>query len=71
MALRIERTDRADQMRYRTAVKTGRTAAMQTQQEEPVLAHGAFSRYVAMVDTLSAGYVRPLRVRVPVPRKLS
>jgi len=48
-------------MRYRTAVKTGRTAAMQALALRP----GSFVRYAAMVEQLSAGYVRPLPRRLP------
>ena len=52
-------------MRYRTAVKTGRTAAMQAEALRP----GSFVRYATMVDNLSAGYVRPLVLRrLPGPR---
>ncbi|HEX6318919.1 MAG TPA: hypothetical protein VFZ84_08585 [Burkholderiales bacterium] len=54
-------------MRHRTAVKTGRTAAMQADG----LAPRAFSNYVAMVDRLSAGYFRPMRRRQPSPKRLS
>lgn len=46
-------------MRYRTAVKTGRTAALQAL----ALRRGSFGDYVAMVERLSAGYLRPLRRR--------
>jgi len=46
-------------MRYRTAVKTGRTAAMQTRG----LRTGSFVHYAAMVDRLCAGYIRPLALR--------
>jgi hypothetical protein len=48
-------------MRYRTAVKTGRTAAMQADALHP----GSFVRYAAMVERLAAGYVRPLVRRLP------
>lgn len=43
-------------MRHRTALKTGRTAA-------DALRPRAFTDYAAMVDRLSAGYFRPLRLR--------
>jgi hypothetical protein len=48
------------QMRHRTALKTGRSAEMQASALRP----GSFPRYVAMVDQLSTGYVRPLRLRL-------
>jgi hypothetical protein len=51
-------------MRYRTAVKTGRTAALQAQ----ALRRGSFNDYVAMVERLSASEVRPLRLRAVPPR---
>lgn len=51
-------------MRYRTAVKTGRTAAMQAVGRRP----GSFVRYAAMVERLSAGFVRPLVLRQRAPR---
>ena len=51
-------------MRYRTAVKTGRTAAMQAVDRRP----GSFVRYAAMVERLSAGFVRPLVLRQRAPR---
>ena len=54
-------------MRYRTAVKTGRTAAMQAQ----ALARGSFPDYVAMVDRLCAGYYRPRGLRVLALRRAS
>ncbi len=46
-------------MKQRTAEKTGRTAAMQAD----ALRRSAFTDYVSMVDRLSAGYSRPLRLR--------
>ena len=52
------------QMRYRTAVKTGRTAAMQAVGRRP----GSFARYTAMVERLSAGFVRPLVLRQRGPK---
>jgi fumarate hydratase class II len=52
-------------MRYRTAVKTGRTAVMQAL----ALRRGSFSDYVAMVEHLSAGFLRPLQRRVSPPRR--
>jgi hypothetical protein len=54
-------------MKHRTAVKTGRTAALQVQQLR--MREGSFSRYTAMVERLSAGYVRPLGVRAPAARR--
>jgi len=51
-------------MRYRTAVKTGRTAPMQTE----ALSRGSFVRYSAMVQGFSAGYIRPLVLRLPAPK---
>ena len=51
-------------MRYRTAVKTGRTAAMQVE----ALRRGSFVTYAGMVERLSAGYIRPLVLRFPAPR---
>ena len=51
-------------MRYRTAVKTGRTAAMQAED----LSRGSFVRYSAMVEHSSAGYLRPLVLRLPAPK---
>jgi hypothetical protein len=51
-------------MRYRTAVKTGRTAAMQAE----ALSRGSFARYSAMVVRLSSGYIRPLLQRLPGPK---
>jgi len=54
-------------VRHRTAVKTGRTAAMQA----AALVPRAFTDYVAMVDRLSAGNFRPLRRRQPPPKRLS
>jgi hypothetical protein len=53
------------QMRYRTAVKTGRTAALQADGLRP----GSFVRYVAMVERLSAGYIRPLVLRHRAPKR--
>lgn len=52
-------------MRYRTAVKTGHTAAIQLDD----LRSGSFVRYAAMVERLSAGYVRPLARRLPAPAR--
>ena len=52
------------QMRYRTAVKTGRTAALQAVGRRP----GSFARYAAMVERLSAGFVRPLVLRQRGPK---
>lgn len=46
-------------MKHRTALKTGRTAAMQAAALPP----RAFTDYAAMVERLSAGYFRPLRLR--------
>lgn len=46
-------------MRHRTAVKTGRTAAMQAQ----ALTRGSFGDYVAMVERLAAHRARPRAVR--------
>jgi hypothetical protein len=51
-------------MRYRTALKTGRTAAMQ----EPALSRPSFVHYATMVERLSAGYIRPLVRRFPAPK---
>jgi hypothetical protein len=45
-------------------MKTGRTAAMQSDSLRP----RAFTDYAAMVDRLSAGYFRPLRLRHAVPK---
>jgi len=52
-------------VRHRTALKTGRTAAMQA----AALAPRAFTDYVAMVERLSAGY-RPLHRRPLAPKRL-
>jgi len=51
-------------MRYRTALKTGRTAAMQAE----ALRAGSFVRYTTMVQRFSAGYIRPLALRLPAHR---
>jgi hypothetical protein len=51
-------------MRHRTALKTGRTAAQQVY----MLHTRAFTDYVAMVDRLSAGYLRPLARRQAMHR---
>ena len=51
-------------MRYRTAVKTGRTADMQAVGRRS----GSFARYAAMVERLSAGFVRPLVLRQRGPK---
>jgi hypothetical protein len=47
-------------MSYRTAVKTDHTAG----QPRAALAQGSIARYTAMVEQLSAGYVRPLLQRL-------
>lgn len=47
-------------MRYRTAVKTGRSAAMQAD----ALSRRSFSAYVEMAQRLASGYVRPLNQRL-------
>jgi hypothetical protein len=52
-------------MKYRTAFN-GCTAAMQVQQLRS--REGSFTRYAAMVERLSSGYVRPLPERLPAPR---
>jgi hypothetical protein len=52
-------------MRHRTALKTGRTAAAQSDALRP----RAFADYAAMVDRLSAGYFRPLHLRQTVAPK--
>jgi hypothetical protein len=52
------------QMKYRTAVKTGRTAAMQADGLRP----GSFVSYAAMVERLSLGYIRPLVLRHRAPK---
>jgi hypothetical protein len=52
-------------MRYRTAVKTGRTAAQQLE----ALPSGSFVRYAAMVERFSAVHVRRLVRRQPPPRR--
>jgi hypothetical protein len=44
-------------MRYRTAVKTLRTAAVL---QAPAPSRGSFRDYAAMVERLPAGYLRPL-----------
>jgi hypothetical protein len=46
-------------MKHRTAMKTGRTAAQQSDALPP----RAFTDYVTMVERFSAGYFRPLRLR--------
>ncbi len=46
-------------MRHRTAVKTGRTAAIQAQ----ALTRGSFGDYVAMVERLAARSTRASAVR--------
>lgn len=51
-------------MRHRTAVKTRRTAAMQAD----ALSRRSFVNYTAMVEHLSAGYIRPLVLRLPAPK---
>jgi hypothetical protein len=48
-------------------MKTGRTAA----QQSFALSHRAFTDYAAMVDRLSAGYMRPLFRRMSAPRNAS
>ena len=47
-------------MKHRTAVKTGRTAAMQAAALQP----RPFTDYAAMVDRLSSGFLRPLTRRM-------
>ena len=51
-------------MRHRTLVKTGRIAAMQAE----ALSRPSFIHYTAMVERLSAGYIRPLVLRLPAPK---
>jgi hypothetical protein len=51
-------------MRHRTLVKTGRIAALQAE----ALSRHSFTHYTAMVERLSAGYIRPLVRRVPAPK---
>ncbi len=53
-------------MRHRTAFKTGRTAAMQSDG----LAPRAFSNYVAMVERFSARDFRLLHRRPLAPKRL-
>ena len=55
-------------MRYRTALKTGRTAAMQTDALQDALHAGSFVRYATMVERFSAGYIRPLTLRSPAAK---
>jgi hypothetical protein len=50
-------------MRHRTLIKTGRIAAMQGE----ALSRRSFVDYAAMVERLSAGYIRPLPRRLPAP----
>ena len=45
-------------------LKTGRTAAMQAE----ALSRRSFVHYAAMVERLSAGYIRPLVRRLPAPK---
>jgi hypothetical protein len=52
-------------MRYRTAVKTGRTAALQADALRP----GSFIRYAEMVERLSARYTQHLVLRVAAPKR--
>ena len=52
-------------MRYRTAVKTGRTAALQADALRP----GSFIRYAEMVERLSARYMQHLVLRVAAPKR--
>ena len=52
-------------MRYRTAVKTGRTAALQADALRP----GSFVRYAEMVERLSDCYTRPLVLRFAPPKR--
>lgn len=65
MRLAFEKTDEIDEMRYRTAVKTRRTTALQLE----ALRRGSFSQYAAMVQRFSSGYLRPLVLRSSSPRK--
>jgi hypothetical protein len=51
-------------MRHRTLVKTGRIAAMQAEASS----RRSFIHYAAMVERLSAGYIRPLVRRLPAPK---
>jgi hypothetical protein len=51
-------------MRHRTLVKTGRIAAMQAEASS----RPSFIHYAAMVERLSAGYIRPLVRRLPAPK---
>jgi hypothetical protein len=46
-------------MKHRTALKTRRTGAPQSEALPP----RAFTDYVTMVERFSAGYFRPLRLR--------
>ena len=48
-------------MRYRTALKTGRTAAMQAE----ALSRPSFVHYATMVERPRPGYIRPLVRRFP------
>ena len=52
-------------MKQSTALKTGRSAA----QQADALPARAFTDYVAMVERLSAGYFRPLRLRRAAQRR--
>lgn len=54
-------------MRHRTALKTGRTAAQQSQ----ALRRGSFNDYAAMVERLSSGYFRPLGARLRARKSVS
>jgi hypothetical protein len=56
------------EMKQSTAVKTGRTAAMQTR---ALAGRGSFRDYAAMVDRFSAGYLRTLTSRHAARRNAS
>jgi hypothetical protein len=52
-------------MRYRTAMKTGRTAALQADALRP----GSFIRYAEMVERLSARHTQHLVLRLVPPKR--
>jgi hypothetical protein len=54
------KSDKEVTMKRRTAIKTGRSPALQCE----ALRAGSFRRYATMVEHLSVGYLRPLARRL-------
>ena len=54
-------------MRNRIAAKTGRTADI----PEEALRRGSCVHYAAMVERLSAGFIRPLALRLAEPEAVA